>query len=48
MEAHEGVEFAYFSGDFEDPVLEGIELRVHPRRSGQANFTQGVHQDIGG
>ena len=48
MEAHEGVELAYFSGDFEDPVLEGIELRVHPRRAFQSDFCQGVHQDIGG
>ena len=34
VEAHEGVEFTHFPGDFEDPMLKGIELRVHPRRAG--------------
>ena len=48
MEAHDGVEFTHFPGDFEEPMLKGIELRVHPRRAAQSDFCQGVHQDIGG
>ena len=48
MEAHEGVEFTHFAGDFEDAMLKGIELRVHPRRAGQSDFCQGVQKDIGG
>ena len=46
MEAHEGVELTHVPGDFEDPMLKGIELRVHPRRAAQSDFCQGVQKDI--
>ena len=48
MEAHDGVEFTHSPGDLEDPLLKGIELRVHPRRAAQSDFGQGVQKDIGG
>ena len=35
-------------GDFQETILQGIELCVGPLRAAQSDCSQAVHQDIGG
>ena len=47
MEGDLGFQLTHASCDFEEAILDGIELRVHPRCAFQSYLCQGVYQDIG-
>ena len=48
MEFDFGFEFGHSPGDFEDTILNGIELRVRPLGGLESCFGKGMHQDISG
>ena len=48
MESDPGFQLTNAPGDFQETILQGIELCVGPLRAAQPGLCQGVHQDIGG
>ena len=48
MELDPGFQLTNAPGDFQETVLQGIELCVRPLRAAQPGLCQGVYQDIGG
>ena len=48
MELDPGFQLTNARGDFQETILQGIELCVGPLRAAQPDSRQGMHQDIGG
>lgn len=48
MELDFRFQLTHASGDFQESILQGIELCVRPLRAAQSDGGQGMHQDIGG